>query len=216
MNMKGIIFDVDGTIIDSMPLWYNSGARYLKSIGVEPEKNLGDILFKMTLDLGVDYIIENYDIDKTKEEVSKGIRDVIEDFYINHSELKDGAREILEYFKEREIEMVVATSTEREYVEAAFKRLGIEDYFSRIYTCSEVGKCKSEPDIFMEAVSFLGTPIKETWVFEDGLYSIKTAKKEGFKIVGVYDEVSSHEQDEIKEYSDIYLKSFKDFFEIVE
>ena len=57
----------------------------------------------------------------------------------------------------------------------------------------------------------MGTPIEDTWLFEDGLYSIKTAKAEGFKIVGVYDKVSEADQEEIKRYADVYVRDLTEF-----
>ena len=85
------------------------------------------------------------------------------------------------------------------------------DYFDVILTCSEVGKSKENPDIFFEAVSVMKTPIEYTWLFEDGLYSMKTAKREGFRVVGVYDSVSEKDQEEIRRVADVYLTRLEDF-----
>lgn len=215
IEIEGAIFDVDGTIIDSMPLWHNCGEKYLNSIGITPKENLGDILFEMTLEKGIDYIIKEYKLEKTKEEIYKEIGDIVEDFYINRSKLKSGVKEILEYFKNRNVKMVIATSTERKYIEKAFKRLDILKYFDKIFTCDEVGKCKSEPDIFFEALKYLETPKNKTWVFEDALYSIKTIKEMGLKVFGIYDEISRKYQKEIKNISDIYLISLEDIFKYI-
>ena len=107
--------------------------------------------------------------------------------------------------------MSVATSTDRYCIEGAFNHLGIMDYFDVILTCSEVGKSKENPDIFFEAVSVMKTPIEYTWLFEDGLYSMKTAKREGFRVVGVYDSVSEKDQEEIRRVADVYLTRLEDF-----
>lgn len=107
--------------------------------------------------------------------------------------------------------MVVATSTDRVHAEAALKRTGIYDYFERIFTCSEVGEGKSKPDIYEEAAAELGTKRTATWVFEDALYAIKTAKKAGFRTVGLYDETSKKEQEKIRGTADIYLKEIEEF-----
>ncbi|MDO5708094.1 MAG: HAD family phosphatase [Andreesenia angusta] len=207
--IKGAIFDIDGTIIDSMEIWHNLGKDYLNNLGIKAEENLGDILFELTLDMGVQYIIDNYDLDKSKEEVMNEISNLAIDYYINRSELKTNAKEILEYLYEKDIKMVVASSTERYCLEKAFKRLDIDRYFERIFTCPETGKTKSYPDIFIEAENYLSVPRENIWVFEDALYSINTAKKLGFKIVGIYDEISKNDQDEIIEKSDIYGKDLE-------
>lgn len=209
--IKGAIFDVDGTLLDTMPIWTNSGATYLASLGIEAEEGLGDKLFAMTVDMGADYLKENYGLPMSREEIAKGINGVVEGHYFEQADFKPGARELLERMKAVGIPMAIATSTEKYCIEAAFDRLGYKDYFDVILTCGQVGASKSNPKIFFEAVDVLGTPVENTWLFEDGLYSIKTAKAEGFKIVGVYDKVSEADQEEIKEYSDIYVKDLTEF-----
>lgn len=205
-TIKGAIFDVDGTLLDTMHVWTDSGERYLKSQGIKAEPGLGDILFAMTVEMGARYLKEHYPLDKDIEEIKEGINSMVEEYYFTEADFKPGARELLEKMKEEGIPMTIATSTDRYCILAAFNRLGYTDYFKEIFTCTEVGASKAEPKIFFEAVKAMGTEPEDTWLFEDGLYSIKTAKAEGFKIVGVYDEVSAADQEEIEELSDVYVK----------
>ena len=209
--IKGAIFDVDGTLLDTMPIWTNSGANYLASLGIEAEPRLGDKLFAMTVDMGAEYLKANYGLPQSCREIAKGINGIVEGHYFNDADFKPGARELLDRMKSAKIPLAIATSTEKYCIEAAFDRLGYKDYFDVILTCGEVGASKSNPKIFFEAVAALGTPIEDTWLFEDGLYSIKTAKAEGFKIVGVYDKVSEADQEGIKQYADIYVKDLTEF-----
>ncbi|SCJ50973.1 Phosphatase YniC [uncultured Eubacterium sp.] len=209
--IKGAIFDVDGTLLDTMPIWTNSGANYLASLGIEAEPRLGDKLFAMTVDMGAEYLKANYGLPQSCREIAKGINGIVEGHYFNDADFKLGARELLDRMKSAKIPLAIATSTEKYCIEAAFDRLGYKDYFDVILTCGEVGASKSNPKIFFEAVAALGTPIEDTWLFEDGLYSIKTAKAEGFKIVGVYDKVSEADQEGIKQYADIYVKDLIEF-----
>jgi len=102
------------------------------------------------------------------------------------------------------VKMCVATATERRLVEPAIERLGLKDYFKRIFTCTEENTSKKYPDIYIKAVEYLGTEIGETLVVEDALYAMKTAKKAGFIVAGVYDKVSDDEQEEIKTTCDYY------------
>lgn len=209
--IKGAIFDVDGTLLDTMPVWTNSGATYLASLGIEAEEGLGDKLFTMTVTMGAEYLKENYKLPMSIAEIAKGINGVVEGFYLEKAPFKPGARELLERMKAAGIPMTIATSTDRYCIDGAFERLGYKDYFDGIFTCTEVGASKSKPDIFYAAQKVLKTPVEETWLFEDGLYSIKTAKAEGFKIVGVYDGVSEADQEEIKAYSDVYVRDLTEF-----
>ena len=209
--VKGVIFDVDGVLLDSMKIWNNAGERYLKKQGITPEPHLGDIMFSMTLSEGAQYLIDKYHVSAPIEDVKKGIMAEVEHFYFEEAKMKDGARELLDRLKKAGVRMSVATSTDRYCIEGAFSHLGIMDYFDIILTCSEVGKSKENPDIFFEAVSVMKTPIEYTWLFEDGLYSMKTAKREGFRVVGVYDSVSEKDQEEIRRVADVYLTSLDDF-----
>lgn len=209
--MKGIIFDVDGVLLDSMPIWTNAGARYLQTCGVTAQDHLGEILFSMTLSEGAFYLQKNYVPKVSIEEIERGILDQIRSYYCIAPTLKEGAREVLEFFDRKEIPMVIATSTNRDLIECAFEILQIKRYFQKIFTCSEIGRGKSKPDIFIAAMKQLQTEPSETWLFEDGLYSVKTAKKIGLKVVGVYDKQSQNDQTELQQSSDIYCHSLTEF-----
>ena len=147
----------------------------------------------------------------TIAEIKAGINGCVEQCYFTEAGFKPGARELLEKLKAAGVPVTIATSTDKYCILAAFDRLGYTDYFDAILTCGEVGASKSEPKIFYEAARIMGTEPSETWLFEDGLYSIKTAKAAAFKTVGIYDSVSEKDQAEIRALADIYLESLNDF-----
>jgi HAD superfamily hydrolase (TIGR01509 family) len=211
MLIEGAIFDVDGTILDTMPVWHDAGARFLATLGIEAEEGLGDKLFAETVQTGAEYMIERYDLDMAVQDVADGINYQMEQFYFNEAPFKEGALELLKRLKDGGTKLAVATSTDRYCIEAAFRRLVIEDMFDVVLTCGEVGATKSRPDIFFEAVELMKTDIPSTWVFEDGLYAIKTARAEGFRTVGVYDKTSDNDQQEIMRYADFYYRTLADF-----
>ncbi len=194
-----------------MGVWNQAAVKFLAKKGIEAEENLGNILFSFTIYESADYLAENYGLRETQQEIIAGIMAEVEDYYFNRAQLKPGAQELLEAIREKGIPMSVATSTDKYCIDAAFERLGISDWFEVVLSCSDVGKSKEFPDIFYMAIDAMKTSVEDTWVFEDGLYSIKTAKKAGFKTVGVYDEVSKKDQPEIKAVSDIYLTDLRDF-----
>jgi len=209
--IKAAIFDVDGTLLDTMPVWTTSGVRYLRSLGIEAESDLPEILFKMTVDMAALYMKETYGLSQSVEEICRGVLDLVEGFYREEATFKPGARELLEELKEAGVPMAIATSTHKHCILAAFDRLGYTAYFDGILTCPEMGTHKSEPDIFFEAARIMNVKPEETWVFEDGLYAVKTAKKAGFKTVGIYDEVSKADQQELEALSDRYVKDLGEF-----
>lgn len=205
---KAAVFDVDGTLLDSMPVWENLGVRYLKRLGIEPEVELGKILFPMTIEEGAEYIKKRYGLSMECRKIIDEILEIVRDFYFYEVSLKKGAEEVLKVFEERGIPMAVATSGERLLVEAAFERLGIRRYFQVILTCTEVGAGKRSPLIYRKAAAALGAAPEETWVFEDALYAIKTAKAAGFRTVGVYDPSNRKAWKEISMEADVCAKTF--------
>ena len=207
--IKGAIFDVDGTLLDSMEIWEDVAIRYLKSIGVEAEPDLPEVMFTMSLPEGAAYVKEHYRLTRETDEIIKGVLDIIRKYYEETAPLKPGVTKILEELSGKRIPMTVATSNNKEEVEAAFKRLGIASYFSRIFTCEEVGAGKTRPDIYMKAAEYMGTRPEETVIFEDVLHAIRTAKKAGFLAVGLYDEASKADQKAIEKEADWYAKSME-------
>lgn len=207
--IKGAIFDVDGTLLDSMEIWEDVAIRYLKSIGVEAEPDLPEVMFTMSLPEGAAYVKEHYRLTRETDEIIQGVLDIIRKYYEETAPLKPGVTKILEELSGKRIPMTVATSNNKEEVEAAFKRLGIASYFSRIFTCEEVGAGKTRPDIYMKAAEYMGTRPEETVIFEDVLHAIRTAKKAGFLAVGLYDEASKADQKAIEKEADWYAKSME-------
>lgn len=209
--IKGVIFDVDGVLLNSMPIWENLGELYLRSLGVEAEKDLGEILFTMSLEEGADYLISQYGLNKTPEEIVEGLNREVRDFYAERVPLKEGVREFLYELNEKKIPMVIATSGDRKNTEAALRRLKVLNYFQGIFTCSEIGSGKNQPDIYLAAALQLDTEPAETWVFEDAYHAIRTAKSVGFKTAAVYDKANDKDLAQIWNTADIYLPEFTDF-----
>ena len=208
--IKGVIFDIDGVLLDSLGIWDDLGARYLMSIGVQPEEGLGEKLFSMSMEQGASYLNEHYHLRKTDVEVSSGISQMLENFYFDEVLPKPGAKELLEFFKAKGIKMTAATSSPRIHVERALERNGMLTFIEKLFTNTEVGKSKHSPDIYNQAAAFMGTGPCETLVFEDSLYALKTAKDAGFVTAGVYDIKGETDQEGVKNTGDIYVKDLNE------
>ena len=206
--IKGAIFDVDGTLLDSMEIWEDVGVRYLNSIGIEAEPDLGTVLFTMSIQEGAAYVKEHYHLSQEPEEIEQGVLDIISNYYKKTALLKSGAKELLEKLDKHNIPMTVASSNNKKEIEMAFERLGIAKYFDRIFTCEEVGAGKTKPDIYLRAAEYLGTRPEETVVFEDVIHAIRTAKQAGFQVVGIYDETSKDDQEEVRREADWYCREW--------
>ncbi len=208
MRIKGAIFDLDGTLLDSMSVWETAGARYLKSIGKTPRPDLRDTIISLSLMQAADYFRREYGVTESVSEIMEGIDGAVEDFYRNEVRPKEGVIGFLESLRSRRVKMCVATATNRHLVEAGLERNGMLGYFGAIVTCTEVGAGKDSPDVFNAALDFLGTKKEETFIFEDALYAIKTGKEAGFTVVAISDESAKKQRDEIARLSDIFVSSF--------
>lgn len=213
-NIKYAIFDMDGTLLDSMHIWDTAAAAFLAMRGIVPREF--DLFRKQGYKGGISYMIEEYKLDLTFDEVLEGLQKILWFYYSEIAPIKPGVREFLLTLKQSGVAMAVATATERHLVEAALKRNGILDCFDCIFTTIEVGKNKFEPDVFNLAAEALGAS-GEVFVFEDALYAIRTAKKAGYKVVAIEDYSSEDDREEIKRLADFYAENYekvKKYFEM--
>lgn len=213
--IKGAIFDLDGTLLDSMFIWDCIGETYLRSRGLEPKERLNETFKSMSLRQAADYYKSEYGMTGTVEDIMDGVNRMIEHFYVGEVRPKEGAAELLRLFQERGIQMCIATATDRHLVEAALKHNGLLEYFSEIFTCNNVGAGKDEPAIYEEALRQLGTDKDSTLVFEDALYAVETAAKAGFRVVGVFDQSEQPREAEIKEKAERYIRSFDEIRQLI-
>ena len=137
--LRGAIWDLDGTILDSMSAWDHVGENYLRNQGIEPEPDLDEAIATMSLHQAADYFIEHYGVKQTRDELIKSAVAIVDDFYRYEAQLKPHLKEFLAQLHETGVKMCIATATERSLVEAALARCGVLDYFSEIFTCSSVG-----------------------------------------------------------------------------
>lgn len=209
-NVKAAIFDMDGTLLDSMPVWINCGELYVQSLGLKPEEGLGKKLLSMNMKQGAEYLSKKYGIKLSILEICQGINGILKDSYANKIVFKIGAEKFLKNLKERGTKIALCTNTDRELFSPALKRLDANKYFDGIFTTSEMQTSKSHPEIFYSVAEFLKSVPEETWVFEDALYAIRTANLAGFKTCGIYDESYKNVANEIKKFSTIYCENYEE------
>ena len=214
MRLQSAIFDMDGTLLDSMHIWNDVGPKTLRSMGIEPAPDLGPRLMLMTFRDGAALCKEEYRLSESVEEIMDLTKDRVRSFYEQEVQAKPGVEKFLSLLKMEGVWMYVATNTDRDLVEAALKHTGLEGYFRGILTCAEVGAGKKDsPEIYERAMRRLRGNKKDTVIFEDALHAIRTAKTAGFRVCGVYDPSAEADQEEIKSLSDYYIRSFEEMFE---
>ena len=209
--IRGAVFDLDGVLLDSMGIWKDLGARYLRSLHIRPEPGLNDILFAMSMEQGAAYLKEHYPLPQSEAEIGKGIARMLEDYYFYEVPAKSGAAALLGFLAERGIPMAAATSSPREHVTRALDRLGLLSRLQAVFTTGEVGVSKHEPAIYHLAAERLGTVPAETLVFEDSLYALKTAGTAGYRTVGVFDANGEEDQAGLKAAAEVYLTALTEF-----
>lgn len=207
-NIKGAIFDMDGTLVDSLMLWdviwEEFGLIYLGKKGFRLSDEDNKAIRTMTLAEAMQYIHKRYSIGADADELVEKANGIIEHFYSNEVEVKEGVREFLDCCKANGVEMCIASATEKRLVEIAVEHCKLSQYFPHILSCADIGKGKEEPDVYLKALECIGTQKEETCVFEDSLIAIQTAHKLGLKTVGIYDKYN-YGHDEMEKLSTAYI-----------
>ncbi len=211
-NIEGAIFDLDGTILDSMFIWNDIGYKFLEMKNIKVPAGADKQFTQMSLQQAAEYYIEHFDKTATIESIINDINMLVEGFYFNEVLKKDGIQEFLEYLMNKNVKMCIATATDKYMVEKALERNGMLHYFSEIFTCNGVGAGKDAPVIYDKALEHLGTPKETTFVFEDALYAIKTAHNAGYNVVGINDISEPAEPEEVKKYCDWYINEYEEIY----
>lgn len=209
MNITGAIFDFDGTLFDSMHVWKGIKYKFFESIGIKLTKD-DEEAFKGLFLRELFYLaIERFNLKYTYEELLSMLFEYIKGRYLNETEPKNDIIEFLDRLKSKGVKMGIATATGETALVAVLEKYGMLHYFSPIYSTYTVGASKTEPKVYDVVLNELGTEKETTWVFEDALYAAKTAKANGYNVVGIYDK-SEPLQDELKEIVDIYIHDYSE------
>ena len=208
MKIKGAIFDMDGTLVDSLffwgVFWQDLGKNFLGKENYAPPKEIDLKVRTMIFTDAMAYVKDALGIAADKEEVVSFATENLSDFYRYKVKAKPGAHALLDHLKGMGVRMCVASATDKKYLPIALDACGLTPYFETVLSCAELGVGKDKPDIYLAALAALGTDASETCVFEDSLVALETAKKAGFHTVGIYDE-NNYGQERLCQASDIYV-----------
>lgn len=218
MKIKAAIFDMDGTLVDSLMLWdvlwSAFGEKYLNNKDFRPSAKDDKAVRTLTLKDAMELIHKNYNMGESGQELLNFADNLMLDFYSNTVELKSGVRDFLDYCKQNGVKMCIASATAPELVKVAIKHCDIEKYFLKVFSCADLGLGKDKPDIFLLASEFLGEELKDTWVFEDSVVAIETATKIGMPTTAIFDRFNFG-QERMKEIATIYVAEGESLLKVI-
>ena len=209
MRPEGAIFDLDGTLTDSMYIWDDAPRALVRRFGGRPPEDLARRIKEMGRREASEYMVKAFGLSCTADQVMEGVNDIVTVEYREKVPLKPGADALLARLAELGVPCGIATASEAFQARDAMVRLGQWGRFRFAVSCLQYGP-KTAPGIYLEAARRLGGRPERTLVFEDALHAARTAKAAGFLVCGVYDPSAAEDQAELRALSDWYLPRLDD------
>ena len=215
-EIKAVIFDMDGTLIDSTGIWHEIDVQFFAKRGMELPSDYAQHIVHLGLKQAAVYTKETYGIKESVQEIMEEWHNMSINMYRYHVELKPHSLELLKLFKENNIKMAIATANDEPLYRPCIERLGIGDYFDEIADVNTAKEGKQSAKIYLDLAKLMGAKPENTLVLEDMPTCVKTANKSGFITVAVYDNASKNYDDEKKANSILFIKDFKELIDNLE
>lgn len=209
-NIQAAIFDMDGTLIDSMWMWRSIDIEYLGRFGIPLPEGLQREIEGMSFSETANYFKDYFQIPLTVEEIKNDWNQMAWEKYEKEVTVKEGVFEFLDYLKAHGVKMGIATSNSVELAQMVLEKRGLTPYFDAIHTSCEVKRGKPFPDIYEFVAEKLGVEPEHCLVFEDVVHGILAGKAANMKVCAIYDEYSLEQDEEKKQQADYYINSFED------
>ena len=207
--MKGIIFDMDGTLVSSMPFWNKCYEKVIKGRCSYYPDDLVEILTPLGINKGAEYI-HNLGHEKSSQEIYDEIQDIMTYEYINNIPLKPYAMEYIKSMYDQGIKMCVLSASTQKMINACIESKGVMDYIEFAIASETLNMAKSQPEIFKIIADKMGLRVEEIMVIDDSIYVLEAAKKAGATACGIYDDEWKDMVDSVKNTADKYVYSFEE------
>ncbi len=216
-KINGIIFDLDGTLIDSLGCWENADRRFLIENSIDPDidPELSEKMKMFSMREAAEYFI-NLGVEMSCDDITERIEQIVYDEYACSIKLKPYVCEFLDVLDRYKKAYCIATANYRSLTEVILEKYGILDRFRFIYTCAEADMKKDSPGFYEKVASMLGYDISEVAVIDDTVHCIEAAGKAGFYTVSVLDKLACSDHKKLAEISDISITSFEELIKKAE
>lgn len=209
-NKKAMLFDLDGTLVDSMWMWEAIDIEFLGAYGYECPDDIQRAIEGMSFSETAVYFKERFDLPLSLDEIKAVWTRMSIDKYRHEVPLKPGVLEILKYCKENGIRTGIGTSNGSEIVDAVLTSLKVKEYFDAVVTACEVAHGKPEPDIYLEVAKRLGVQPENCLVFEDIPAGIMAGKAAGMPVIAMEDDFSADLMDEKRALADAVISDYRE------
>jgi len=209
-NIKACIFDLDGTLVDSMWMWPDIDREYLNRFGIEYDDNLKNEIDGISFHETAVYFKNKFGISDSVEKICKDWEEMAYDKYKYEVKEKPGCKKFLEHLRLKGIRMGIATSNKRSMVDVVLESLDMKVFFEVITTSDEVKRGKPAPDVYLTTANLLNVEPKNCLVFEDVVAGIMAGKSAGMKVCAIEDDFTKEVRQKKKELSDYYIVDYSE------
>lgn len=210
IKIKAAIFDLDGTIADSLDVWSRIDEEFFAGYGMELPDDYQDTVKSMDFENAAEYTKQLLGLALGESEIIAKWNAMSKHEYAFNIPLKAGAREYLLALSSAGVKLGLATASGSELFGPLLKRHGVYDLFQSFVTTARAGKDKNSPDVYLLCAKELGCEPGRCMVYEDILAGVISAKSVGMKVTGVYDRYSSKDRGKIAAAADYYIEDFRD------
>ena len=206
MDKNYVIFDMDGTLVESMSYWRRLARDYAEGMGIVWTDEIAEAVGHSSVKRTAEYLIDNHGIKDSVDAILEACYRRMDQYYAEDVVIKDGVLEYLDHLRDQGVRMAVATATRRQSAMPALEQLDLLQYFEDVLCVSDIGISKQRPDIYLRLSEGWGQKPADVSVFEDAPYALKTVVRAGFHSVLMYDDVFAQEQLDVLDLPDLALQ----------